>query len=151
MKNPIKIAHISDIHFRGLSRHDEYKRISKILFSQLRDHEVDCIFLGGDIVHSKVQNISPELIEVLSWWFLELAKIAPLHMMLGNHDGLVNNKERQDAISPIVNNLQNSNIFLYKDSGVYPVSIPGKPEIEFCVFSPFDEKNDVWRHIEPSG
>jgi predicted MPP superfamily phosphohydrolase len=92
MKNPIQIAHISDIHFRGLSRHDEYKRISKILFSQLRDHEVDCIFLGGDIVHSKVQNISPELIEVLSWWFLELAKIAPLHMMLGNHDGLVNNK-----------------------------------------------------------
>lgn len=73
-----------------------------------------------DIVHSKTQGISPEIIDNLNWWFNSLASIAPTHIILGNHDGLILNKDRQDAITPIVNALNNNNLNLYKNSGVYP-------------------------------
>lgn len=140
-----KCAHISDIHWRGLKRHDEYKTVFTELFSNLRQHEnLDAIFIGGDIVHSKTQGISPELIESLHWWFKELSSIAPTHVILGNHDGLILNKDRQDAITPIVNALDDDNIFLYKESGVYPIENKG---INWCVFSCFDEEN--WGIVKP--
>jgi len=102
------------------------------------------IFIGGDIVHSKTQGISPELIDCLSWWFTEMSKIAPTHVILGNHDGLILNKDRQDAITPIINALNNPLIHLYKESGVYPTGIPG---INWCVFSCFDEEG--WNRVKP--
>ena len=73
--------------------------------------------LAGDIVHSKTQGISPELIDCLSWWFTNLSKICDVHVVLGNHDGILHNKSRQDAISPIINALNIPNIKLYKSSG----------------------------------
>ena len=88
--------------------------------------------VGGDIVHSKTQGISPELIDMLSWWFTGLADIAPTHIILGNHDGLILNKHRQDAITPIIKALDNDNLYLYKDSGTYPTGVPG---YNWCVFS----------------
>ena len=139
-----KIAHISDIHFRSLKRHDEYKTIFQKIFSTLKKEKVDMIFIGGDIVHSKTQGITPEIIDVLNWWFTNLASIAPTHVILGNHDGLILNKDRQDAITPIVNALNNSNLFLYKDSGTYSSTIKG---VNWCVFSCFDQEN--WSKVKP--
>jgi len=140
-----KCAHISDIHWRGLKRHEEYRTVFEKLFANLREQEdLDAIFIGGDIVHSKTQGISPELIENLHWWFKELSSIAPTHVILGNHDGLILNKDRQDAITPIVNALDDKNIFLYKKSGIYPT---GKAGINWCVFSCFDEEN--WDKVKP--
>ena len=130
-------VHISDIHFRGLSRHDEYRDSFIKFFDRIKKLDPDCIFVGGDIVHSKTQGITPELIDILSWWFTELANVAPTHIILGNHDGLVLNKHRQDAISPIISALDNDRLFLYKDSGTYPTGIPG---YNWCVFSCFDEE-----------
>lgn len=139
-----KCAHISDIHWRGLKRHDEYKQVFTDMFQKLSDENPDLIFIGGDIVHSKTQGISPELIENLNWWFTSLANIAPTHVILGNHDGLILNKDRQDAITPIINALNNDNIFLYKNSGTYPTGIEG---FNWCVFSCFDEEN--WSNVKP--
>lgn len=130
-------VHISDIHFRGLSRHEEYRESFTAFFNRVKKLAPDCIYVGGDIVHSKTQGITPELIDILSWWFTELAAIAPTHVILGNHDGLVLNKHRQDAISPIISALDNDRIFLYKKSGTYPTGIPG---YNWCVFSCFDEE-----------
>ena len=110
-----KCVHISDIHFRGLTRHDEYRRSFSHFFKQAKDLKPDVIFVGGDIVHSKTQGISPELIDILNWWFTSLAEVAPTHIILGNHDGLMSNKDRQDAITPIINALNNPNLFLYKN------------------------------------
>lgn len=141
----MKILHIADIHWRGLSRHQEYILSFKDLFSQAKKLKPDIIYVGGDIVHSKTQGISPELVENLVWWFNELAKIAPTHIILGNHDGLIHNKDRQDAITPIIEAINNEKIFLYKDSGVYPTGIPG---FDWCVFSCFDEDN--WNKVKPS-
>ena len=84
-----KCIHISDIHFRGLKRHDEYRAVFKKFFKKARELKPDVIYIGGDIVHSKTQGISPELIDVLNWWFTSMAEIAKVHVILGNHDGLL--------------------------------------------------------------
>ena len=141
----MKILHIADVHWRGLSRHQEYVLAFKDLFRQAKKIKPDVIYVGGDIVHSKTQGISPELVENLVWWFNEMAKIAPTHVILGNHDGLIHNKDRQDAVTPIIEAINNDRIFLYKDSGVYPTGIPG---FDWCVFSCFDEEN--WHKVKPS-
>ncbi|NDC25123.1 MAG: hypothetical protein EBZ49_13500 [Proteobacteria bacterium] len=140
----IRCVHLSDVHWRGLSRHDEYVETFKAMFDMVRRLDPNLIFIGGDIVHSKTQGISPELIDCLSWWFTEMSKIAPTHVILGNHDGLILNKDRQDAITPIINALNNPLIHLYKESGVYPTGIPG---INWCVFSCFDEEG--WNRVKP--
>jgi hypothetical protein len=139
-----KCAHISDIHWRGLTRHEEYRAAFSALFDKLRVLGPDVIFIGGDIVHTKTQGISPELIDHLTWWFSEMASICPVHVILGNHDGLILNKDRQDAISPIINALDNPRIHLYKKSGVYPTGVPG---FNWCVFSCFDEEG--WPDVKP--
>ena len=140
-----KCAHFADIHFRGLSRHDEYREVFSRVFDQLAKMDLDAIFIGGDIVHSKTQGISPELIDVLVWWFKGLANIAPTHVILGNHDGLILNKDRQDAISPIIQAIGDDRIFLYKDTGTYRLD---NQNVSWCVFSCFDEEN--WSKVKPS-
>jgi len=140
----MKILHIADIHWRGLSRHEEYTASFNNFFDQCREILPDLIYVGGDIVHSKTQGISPELIDRLSWWFTKMAEICPVHVILGNHDGLILNKDRQDAISPIISALDNPNIFLYKDSGVYSTGFDG---VNWCVFSCFDEVG--WKDVRP--
>ena len=139
-----KCIHISDIHFRGLTRHDEYRTSFQAFFEKAKELEPDAIFVGGDIVHSKTQGISPELIDILNWWFTGLAEIAPTHIILGNHDGLMMNKDRQDAISPIISALDNPRLFLYKESGTYPIGVPG---YNWCVFSCFDIPG--WDDVTP--
>ena len=141
----MKIIHLADIHWRGLSRHDEYRESFSHFFNQARELNPDIIYVGGDIVHNKTQGISPELIDSLCWWFNELSDIAPTHVILGNHDGLVLNKDRQDAISPIIDALNNPNLYLYKQSGVYPID--GHEEFNWCVFSCFDEEG--WKNVVP--
>ena len=140
-----RILHLGDIHFRGMSRHQEYRESFTRFFEQAQELSPDLIYIGGDIVHSKTQGITPEVIDILTWWFTELAKIAPTHIILGNHDGLVLNKDRQDAITPIINAIDDSNLYLYKKSGTYSTGIPG---INWCVFSCFDEEG--WDDVKPT-
>jgi len=134
----MRIVHIADVHWRGLSRHSEYRESFKDFFNECSNLKPDVIYVGGDIVHSKTQGISPELIDNLSWWFTSLASIAPTHIILGNHDGLIHNRDRQDAITPIIGMLNNRNLFLYKTSGTYKTGVPG---FNWCVLSCFDEDN----------
>ncbi len=140
-----RCAHLADIHFRGLSRHEEYREVFTWVFEKLKEENLDAIFIGGDIVHSKTQGISPELIDILVWWFKELSKIARVHVILGNHDGLILNKDRQDAITPIIQALNDDNILLYKESKTY--QDPDHKEINWCVFSCFDEES--WELVQP--
>ena len=138
----IKIAHIADIHWRGLQRHDEYTEVFEDFFKKLDDLHPDLIVVGGDIVHSKTQGITPELVDRLGWWFQRLANW-PTVVILGNHDGLIHNKSRLDAISPIVAALDHHNIHFLKDSGNYTIE-----GINFANFSCFDEEG--WHKCSPS-
>jgi len=140
----MRIIHIADVHWRGLSRHDEYRQSFSAFIEKAKSLNPDVIYIGGDIVHSKTQGISPELIDCLTWWFLELSKICHIHVILGNHDGLLNNKHRQDAISPILSALDSNRVHLYKESGVYPTGVSG---FNWCVFSCFDEEG--WHDVSP--
>ncbi|MBT7915304.1 hypothetical protein HN588_15505 [Candidatus Bathyarchaeota archaeon] len=143
-KKGIRIAHLADIHWRGLSRHDEYRASFTALVKQLEELKPDMVYIGGDIFHSKTQGISPELVDCLVWFFKIFADRWPTHVILGNHDGIMMNLDRQDAISPIVTAMNHPNLFLYKDSGTFPTGHDG---FNWCVFSCFDEK--AWSKVKP--
>lgn len=139
-----KFAHFADVHWRGLTRHDEYKRAFSIAFDQLRKENVDAIFIVGDIVHSKTQGISPELIDSLCWWFRGLADIAPTYITLGNHDGLIMNKDREDAISPIIRALDLPNLHLIKKTE----KVSYDETLDISNFSCFYEEE--WPDLQPT-
>jgi len=139
----IKIAHLADVHWRGLSRHDEYVSVFKELARQVKDQKIEHIFIGGDLWHTKTMGITPEAVDLMCWWLRELASVAEVHLTLGNHDGNLVNTSRQDAISPIVDALENEHIHLYKKSGVYEFS----PGYNWCVFSLFDIEG--WPNVKP--
>ena len=140
----MKIAHFADVHFRGLARHNEYREAFLDAFRTLKQTNPDLIYIGGDIVHSKTQGITHELIDILSWWFNSLAEIAPVYVLLGNHDGLIMNKSRQDAVTPIIAALNNPRIKLMKASGVYETE---DDQIVFNAFSLFDREG--WKDVKP--
>ena len=78
----MRIIHIADVHWRGFSRHEEYILAFKDFFRKAGELRPDVIYIGGDIVHSKTQGITPEIIDVLTWWFNSLADIAPTVLTL---------------------------------------------------------------------
>ena len=139
----LKIAHIADVHWRGLSRHEEYRHVFSHFIDDCKKKGVDHIFVGGDIFHTKTTGISPEFIDQLTWWLNDMSKVAIVHLTLGNHDGNLVNLSRQDAISPIVQALKNDRVRLYKKSGTYEFS----PGYNWCVFSLFDEEG--WKNVRP--
>ena len=96
----MRIAHTADIHIRNLKYHYEYREVFNQFYESLKEENVDCIILCGDIAHTKTQ-ISPEFVKMSSDLFRNLADIAPTYIILGNHDGNLRNISREDAISPI--------------------------------------------------
>ena len=96
-----KLVHFSDLHIRLFKDHDLYKSILETAIEQWRELEPDRIVFTGDLVHSKNQ-MTPELIEMVSWVLTECSKIAKTIVIIGNHDFLENNSQRLDALTPIV-------------------------------------------------
>lgn len=147
----MRILHIADVHYRGQSRHDEYRTVFDRVCEEAKRLKVDRIFVGGDIFHTKTAGISPEYIRELSIWVDKLTACAPTVMILGNHDGNLSNFSRLDAVTPIVDLIKTSgkNIELYKDSGTYDADFElgdGTP-VKWCVFSLFDTKS--WDAVKP--
>jgi DNA repair exonuclease SbcCD nuclease subunit len=137
----IKLIHLADTHIRNLKYHEEYREIFNKMFSIIREEKPDYIVHCGDIAHTKNQ-ISPEFVEMCSWFLKELADIAPTYVILGNHDCNLKNDTRQDSISPIVTALNHPNLKLWKYSGERVVD----EKLAFNVLSLIDE--DKW--VKPS-
>jgi len=133
----MKIGHISDIHIRGSVRHDEVRKTTEDFIEQAKQKKLDHIIISGDIFHTKTSGITPESIDLLVWFFQELSKVAKVHVTLGNHDGVIHNMDKQDAITPIIKAIQNDNVILYKNSGVYPIS----DKVDLSVYGIFDKSN----------
>ena len=109
---------------------------------KLKKQKPDYIVHCGDIAHTKTQ-ISPEFVELASEFLSSLADIAPTYILLGNHDGNLKNSARQDAISPIVNNLNHPDLHLLK--GYQQVELENNIVLHsLCVFD--NKKNWV---LEP--
>ena len=134
----MKIAHISDTHIKLLKHHDTYRNIFEQLYASLRKEKVDYIFHLGDLFHNKTQ-LSPEAVQLASEFLNNLANIAPVILIAGNHDGLLKNLDRQDAITPIVKALNNPKITFLKNSGEYVLN----NEVTLNVLSIFDRDNWV--------
>lgn len=113
------LVHFSDLHIRLFKEHDLYKSILVKMLERFKEIKPDRIVFTGDLVHSKNQ-MTPELIEFVAWILTECANITKTILIIGNHDFLENNLNRVDALSPIINSLDNPNIIYYKNSGVYP-------------------------------
>jgi hypothetical protein len=139
----LRIAHTADIHWRGLSRHDEYREVFTAFARYVKAQKVDHVFIGGDIFHTKTSGLSPEYIDQMVWWLELMSETADLHLTLGNHDGNLVNLSRQDAVTPIVKALKNPRIHIYKMSGTYEFT----PGYTWGIFSLFDEEN--WDNVKP--
>ena len=123
MKVPFRklkhIHHISDIQIRNLKRHREYEEVFNRLYEEVKKNPNNAIsYIGGDIAHSKTE-MSPELVDQLSRLFKNLADICPLVIIAGNHDANLNNRNRMDVLTPIVENLNHPNLHYLKKTGVY--------------------------------
>lgn len=141
-----KIAQISDIHWRGSARHSEYFNAFTDFCEMMKtDDKPDVIVCTGDIFHTKTQGITPEVIEKMVWMFDSLQKVAPVRILLGNHDGNLANSNRQDSISPIIKAFNaEPRMILYKQSGNYDDVL--FPEINWSVFSCFDKEG--WKNVK---
>jgi exonuclease SbcD len=113
-----KLVVISDIHVRTFKRHDEYIEQFDKFYALAEAEKPDRIVITGDVVHQKIQ-MSPELINVVSEFLNRCAQIAKTIVLIGNHDFLTNNKERLDALTPIVTTMHNPNIVYFKNSGCF--------------------------------
>ena len=80
------------------------------------------------------KQTSPQsLVEMTTDFLRNLGAIAPTHVILGNHDGNLRNDNRQDAITPIVEAMEDPNIFLHKFSTEVEVNIKDYTQCPFCV------------------
>jgi DNA repair exonuclease SbcCD ATPase subunit len=104
---------------------------------QKRGTEDSIIYLAGDIAHAKLE-MSPELVSEISWLFTECNKLCPTIVIAGNHDCNMNNADRLDVLTPIVDALKLPNLTYLKDTQVYGIG-----DVDFAVFSIFDNK-DNW-------
>jgi DNA repair exonuclease SbcCD ATPase subunit/DNA repair exonuclease SbcCD nuclease subunit len=133
------IYHIADIHIRNIKRHKEFREIFYSMFDEIKKRGTDdaIIYLAGDIAHAKLE-MSPELVSEISWLFTECNKLCPTIVIAGNHDCNMNNSDRMDVLTPIVDALKLPNLHYLRDTQVYGIG-----GVDFAVFSIFDNK-DNW-------
>jgi len=131
------IHHISDIQIRNLRRHREYEEVFNGLYEEVKKNPNNAVaYIGGDIAHSKCE-MSPELIDQLSRLFKNLADICPTIIIAGNHDCNLNNLNRMDCLTPIVENLNHPNLHYLKRTGVYTFA-----DTDFIVWDVWDKEED---------
>tara|TARA_R100001463_G_scaffold87068_1_gene141808 strand:+ start:2460 stop:5615 length:3156 start_codon:yes stop_codon:yes gene_type:complete len=131
------IHHISDIQIRNLKRHREYEEVFEGLYKEVRKNKNNAVaYIGGDIAHSKT-DMSPELIDQLSRLFKNLADICPTIIIAGNHDCNLNNLNRMDCLTPIVDNLNHPNLHYLKRTGIYTCA-----DTDFIVWDVWDKEKD---------
>jgi DNA repair exonuclease SbcCD ATPase subunit len=134
-----RIYHIADIHIRNVKRHKEFRDVFEKMFEEIRNRgtEDSLIYLAGDIAHAKLE-MSPELLKEISWLFTECSKHCTTILIAGNHDCNMNNSDRLDVLTPIVDALSLPNFHYLRDTQVYGIG-----DVDFAVFSIFDNK-DNW-------
>ena len=133
-----KVYHLADLHIRNLQRHKEYRLVFKKFLKQVKDDKIEdsIIYIGGDIAHAKTE-MSPELVQEISWFLTECAKLRETVLITGNHDCNLNNSHRLDVLTPIIDNLKNDRIHYLRDTGVYPIH-----NLTFVVYSILDNKEN---------
>jgi len=137
------IAHCADIHIRLFKRHEEYREAFTTFYEQLSQTDLTdgVIVVAGDILHAKT-DMSPEMVELASEFLRNIADIAPTFVIAGNHDLNLSNMNRLDSLTPIIRNLNHSNLHYLKHSDIYEVA-----DVDFAVFSILDDR-EQWPVVQ---
>lgn len=150
------VYHMSDIHIRNTQRHIEYAEVFERTYQRLKKEigintSNSLIVLTGDIMHSKTE-LSPEAIKIAYHFFRNLSQIAPVILIPGNHDCNLSNRNRLDALSPIVDDIGNlDRLYYLKSSGVYQYYniVFGVTSILNDIFISADKiPSHVWKNIK---
>jgi DNA repair exonuclease SbcCD ATPase subunit/DNA repair exonuclease SbcCD nuclease subunit len=138
--NITKIYHIADVHIRNLKRHKEYREVFDRLYKYISDTKTDqsIIVLAGDIVHAKT-DMTPEVVEMTHTFLKRLSDLLPTILIPGNHDANLNNPSRMDALTPIVNAINHTDLHYLKDDGAWEMG--GITFVHTSVFG--DSKNII--------
>ena len=133
-----KVYHLADLHIRNLQRHKEYKLVFNKFLKQVKQDNIEdsIIYIAGDIAHAKTE-MSPELVQEISWFLTECSKLRETVLITGNHDCNLNNSHRLDVLTPIIKNLNNPRIHYLRDTGVYNIH-----NLTFVVYSILDDKEN---------
>ena len=78
------IIHYSDLHLKLYKQHKRDKKILEQALKEWAKLKPDRIVFTGDLVHSKNQ-MTPELINLMSWWMTETAKISKCIYLIGKY------------------------------------------------------------------
>lgn len=138
LKNIEKVYHLADIHIRNVKRHTEYSLVFENFYNQVKADNLEnaIIFIGGDIAHAKTE-MSPELIHQISSFLRQCSKLHPTLVIAGNHDCNLNNPDRLDVLSPILDMMDDDDLFYLKDSGVYKIG-----DVAVGVFSILEDSSN---------
>jgi len=147
------IAHISDVHIRYGSRHEEYREVFQSTIDSLKNKEIRRIVLTGDLFHIKI-TLSPKALSLAGWFLKELSKIAPVDIILGNHDLNLQSLDQGNSVEPIIEMISDGyivekgsvgipkhegsgfGVYFYLHSGFYEVD----EKIVYGVFSCLDNE-----------
>lgn len=125
-----QLVHLSDIHIRFGSRHEEYRTVLvDRTVADVRALAPRRIVLTGDLFHIKI-NLSPAAIEIAGEFLRKLAEIAPVDIILGNHDLNMQSLSQGNAVSPIIELFDNGYIVTAANPEL-PTAEPGKHGIYF--------------------
>ncbi len=162
MNNNRKIAHLADIHVRFGSRHEEYRIVFKRTVEDLEKLKPRRIVIAGDLFHQKI-NLSPAAIELMTEFLRDLSKIAPVDIIVGNHDMNEQDLNQGNTIKPIIDLIDNgfiitshdkknptiegrNSIYFYHDSGFYQID----DELIYGVYSLWDNEIIVLDDKKPN-
>lgn len=115
------LYHISDIHIRMYARHDEYQHVFAKLYDVLTvsDGGGGVIVITGDVLHNKI-DLTPECCMLTHQLLTALGEIMPVVLIAGNHDALLNNRNRVDSLTSILHARTPPNVHYFSRTGVYP-------------------------------
>ena len=159
------IAHLADIHIRLNSRFDEYKAVLDQTIEEMKIIQPRRIVIAGDLFHIKI-NMTPKSTSIAGYFLKELSKIAPVDIILGNHDMNEKMKAQGNTIEPLIELMGNGfvlnkkesyskvhyykteysyGIYFYKSSGLYEV----ENDLVYGVFSMWDNELIQLNEKEP--
>ncbi len=96
----VRFLHTSDWHvgrtMRGLSRASEHREVLAEIATIASNEEVDAVVVAGDTFDLAAPT--PESEEIVYQAFLNLARVAPVVVVAGNHD----NPRRLRAVAPLL-------------------------------------------------
>lgn len=96
----VKILHTSDWHvgrrIRGRDRSEEHRAVLSEIVELARENQVDLTVVSGDTFDTS--SPAPIAEQIVWHTLLELAEVAPVAVVAGNHD----NQARLDAVAPLL-------------------------------------------------